>query len=204
MALTNDAGWDLREAVTGELAELSPESVAGECRRAYMEIVSGVRGSPPRWHKPELARWLTGSYSRLAQEDVTASGPVSVVSGPVSIADDRLGRVLEVLRIDILLVMNELTSTHGLSAFVKLAFDTRLIGRDRDTGAIVPLARSRMSLVDRVMSLVAVDAVIHPQDFEDSLFVCERCHQPVFDAVSRPYNVCRVHVSGVTTSLPAR
>ena len=35
-----------------------------------------------------------------------------------------------------------------------------------------------MTLVDRVLSLVAVDALTRPFDFERAFFVCERCHLP--------------------------
>ena len=40
---------------------------------------------------------------------------------------------------------------------------------------------------------------LETEDFEHSLFVCERCRQPVFDVASRPYGVCRIHTSGVET-----
>jgi hypothetical protein len=86
----------------------------------------------------------------------------------------------------------------GLGAFTKLAFDMALVVRTTDDASLVlPRARPRMTLVDRVLSLIAVDAFTRPEDFEHSLFVCDRCHQPVFDVAARPLGICRVHVSGV-------
>ncbi len=191
-----DAGWDSDAIDVGEFPfELTPEELASACRRAYMHLVLGVdRG----WGKPELARWLHGPYRRLTVRDedyASASGPVSIRSDVAGIPDDRLVTLLENMHADVLLVMRELMTPVGLSAFTTLAFDTRLVTRDAD--GIVPLARSRMTLVDRVLTLVAVDALTRPEDFEHSLLVCERCHQPVFDVASRPFGVCRIHVSGV-------
>ncbi len=54
------------------------------------------------------------------------------------------------------------------------------------TASSLLAARPRLTLVDRVLSLIAVDAITRPEDFEHSLFVCDRCHQPVFDVAARP------------------
>jgi hypothetical protein len=194
-----DLGWDASSADVGEFPfELTSEELASACRRAYMCLVVGAHVG---WGKVELARWLVGPYRRLTvRDDAASSGPfivpsVSVNSDASNIADDRVTKLLEDMRTDVLLVLRELMAPEGLSAFTTLTFDTGLVAREE--GNVVPHARARMSLVDRVLSLVAVDALTRPEDFEHSLFVCERCHQPVFDVASRPYGVCRVHVSGV-------
>jgi len=192
-----DTGWDASADVGEFPFELTPEELASACRRAYMHLVVGAHVG---WGKVELARWLHGPYRRLTvrTDDAAASGPVSIrsdVTGMAGIPDDRVQKLFDDMRADVLLVMRELMTADGRSAFTTLAFDTNLVTRDAD--GIVPLARPRMSLVDRVLSLVAVDALTRPEDFEHSLLVCERCHQPVFDVASRPFGVCRIHVSGV-------
>ena len=108
--------------------------------------------------------------------------------------------VLEAMRTDVLLVLRELMADEGRAAFTSLAFDTDLVGRasDDDGYTVIPRDRARMSLVDRALSLVAVDVVTRPEDFEHSLFICKRCDQPVFDVAARERGVCHVHVSGVT------
>jgi hypothetical protein len=201
-----DLGWDAESADVGEFPfELTSEELASACRRAYMHLVNGAYAG---WGKVELARWLTGPYHRLTvRDDAATSGPFiaarfvsspsspSVNSDASNVADDRVTKLLEDMRTDALLVLRELMAPEGLSAFTTLAFDTGLV--TREAGIILPHARARMGLVDRVLSLVAVDALTRPEDFEHSLFVCERCHRPVFDVASRPFSVCRVHVSGV-------
>src|SRR5678816_2931116 len=73
--------------------------------------------------------------------------------------DERVTNLLQAMRTDVLVVMNELMRPEGVSAFTKLAVDERH-------------ARTR------ALSLVAVDAITRPEDYEHSLFVCERCKQP--------------------------
>jgi hypothetical protein len=178
--------------------ELAPEEFATECRRAYLRIVLGAHVG---WGKTELARWLTGTYRRLAVRDGSSEPPPSA-SAPhdAAMLDDRVTGLLESMRADVMVVLGELTQPAGITAFTKLAFDTELVARAEGgdgTFAVLPRTRPRMTLVDRVLSLVAVDVATHPEDFEHSLFICDRCRQPIFDVAQRPARVCRVHVSGV-------
>lgn len=181
--------------------ELTPEELGSACRRAYMRLVFGAHVG---WGKLELARWLTGPYRRLAlrenaNELIDAAPPsMTIANDAAPLSDDRVWAMLEAMRVDVIGVLRELMTPEGRGAFTKLALDTELVVRSKEDGAIVlPRARPRMTLVDRVLSLVAVDAITRPEDYEHSLFVCDRCHQPVFDVASRPLGVCRVHVSGV-------
>jgi len=177
------------------LHEVGPEEFATECRRAYLRVVMGAQVG---WGKHELAQWLAGTYRRLAVRDGSSEPPPSIgTNGAVEgVRDDRITALLDAMRADVLVVLRELTAPEGLSAFTKLAVDVDLVAA-ADDGAVLPRARPRMTLVDRVLSLVAVDAMTRPEDFEHSLFVCERCEQPVFDVARRPFAMCRVHVSGV-------
>ena len=177
------------------------EDFVTACRRTYMQALLGAHIG---WGKLDLAQWLEGPYRSLAEQVPPDSQPLSSSTtfsekARVSITGDKLTRMLDMMRVDVLLVLHELATPHGLSAFASLAFDMGLVKRD-EQGFIVPRMHARMSLVDRVLSLVAVDALSKPQDFESSFFVCERCHLPVFDALARPNGVCRVHVSGVQTT----
>ncbi len=187
------------EADVGDFPfELTPDELANACRRAYLRLVIGAHVG---WGKVELARWLTGPYRRIAVGQRISDPPPSmaVANDTASALDDRLVPVLETMRADVLLVLRELMAADGRAAFMTLAFDTHLV--ERATGdegfLVIPRARPRMTLTDRVLSLVAVDALSRPEDFEHSLFVCTRCEQPVFDVASRPRGVCRMHVSGI-------
>ncbi len=192
---------DGRIADVGEFPfELTPDELANACRRAYSRIVVGAHIG---WGKIELARWLTGPYRRLTVRDAWDEPPPSmtIANDVASNLDDRIVGVLETMRFDVLLVMRELMTAEGRSAFATLAFDTNLVVTSLgDEGVVLPCARPRMSLTDRVLSLVAVDAIMRPEDFEHSLFVCSRCDQPVFDVASRPRGTCRTHVSGIETT----
>jgi hypothetical protein len=182
-----------------ELYDLAPEEFATACRRAYLRVVLGAHVG---WGKPELAKWLAGTYHALAVHDGSSEPPPSMASGEAAPSDDRIQTLLEAMRVDVLVVLRELMHLDGISAFTKLAFDADFVARTDGDGsfAVLPRARPRMTLVDRVLSLVAVDVITRPEDFEHSLFVCERCDQPVFDVARRPYGSCRVHVSGVQTT----
>jgi hypothetical protein len=106
------------------------------------------------------------------------------------------------MRADLLVVLAELTTAEGIAAFTHLAVVTRLVGRAEDVDggiALVPQSRRRMSLVERVMSLVAVDALVHAHDYEQRLAVCSRCGAIAFDEFVRRTGSCRVHTSGVMT-----
>jgi hypothetical protein len=178
--------------------ELTPEELGSACRRAYMRLVVGAHVG---WGKPELARWLTGPYRRLtvredATSDVVEIAPPSLAIANDTVSEDRLMILLDAMRTDVIGVLRELMTPEGLGAFTKLALDTELVVRTADA-SVLPRARPRMTLVDRVLSLIAVDAITRPEDFEHSLFICDRCHQPVFDVAARPLGICRVHASGV-------
>lgn len=181
----------------GELpSEFSPDTFAGACRRAYLQLLSGAaRG----WSKAELAAWLSGPYERLARAlpEVGSQPPPS--SNDVS--PTRLRDLLDAARLDVLLVLQELTVPEGIAAFTAHAADTKLIMTSVDVDgepAFVPRARPRMSLVDRALSLVAVDALVRPRDYTEQMFVCSRCDTPVFDAASRSLGMCALHKSGVS------
>ena len=180
----------------GELpAEFSAESFAGACRRGYLLLLSGaLRG----WGKAELANWLGGPYERLACsiDDASSSWPPPS-SGSVKPA--RITELLDFVRADVLIVLRELTAPAGLRAFATQAVDTRLVALSRDldgTETFVPRSRPRMSLVDRALSLVAVDALVRPSDYTEALFICTRCEMPTFDRVGRVLDMCAVHRSG--------
>jgi len=183
----------------GEVGELTEVELANACRRAYLRLVVGAHVG---WGKTELARWLAGPYRHLAVSGTASDydvAPPSINSAlraaNDTVNEDRIASILESMRRDVLGVLRELMSPEGASAFTKLALDTELVGREGDL--VRPRARARMTLVDRALSLVAVDAITRPEDFEHSLFICDRCHQPVFDVASRPLGICRVHISGV-------
>jgi hypothetical protein len=192
-------GWgkvELARWLTGPYRRLTQRQSWGDA--ASSDAILGLRssGAPD---SIDLARRPLAQ--RIEEERAPLSERTPIPPSAAGVSETRVEQLLGEMRTDVLLVLRELTTPAGRSAFTTLAMDIDLVARTPDeTGAavIVPRARARMSLVDRVLSLVAVDAMSRSEDFEHSLFVCSRCEQPVFDVHSRPYGVCRIHVSGVT------
>ncbi|HEX7601626.1 MAG TPA: hypothetical protein VF316_08480, partial [Polyangiaceae bacterium] len=99
-----------------------------------------------------------------------------------------------------LFVLRELMTHDGIKAFSEHVVEKELVLRSHDAHGrdlLLPRARHRMTLADRVISLFAVDALLRPQDYELRLFVCERCDAPVFDRDGRECGKCAVHRSGI-------
>jgi hypothetical protein len=193
--------------------EFTAETFAIACRRAALQLLDGPRRG---WGKRELAEWLTGPYQRLSALDLEpdasldetgeegstgARGSEPPPSTP-SLGEDRVTRLLEAMRADVLLVFEELRTPEGVRAFADLAVRTRLVGAAEDEEgqlAYVPRQRPRMSLVDRALSLIAVDVLTNPHDYDVALFQCSRCGLVQFDADARVSGMCRVHSSGILT-----
>ncbi len=160
-----------------------------------------LSGAARGWTKAELAAWLEGPYERLAcpadTDRASWAPPSSSQVAPV-----RVTELLDAARADVLLVLRELTIADGLAAFASHAIDARLVARSHDVDggiAFVPRSRPRMSLVDRMLSLVAADALARPHHYAAQLFVCSRCDMPMFDRDARAFGSCAVHRSGMTT-----
>lgn len=173
--------------------EWSPETFAKACRRTALQILEGARLG---WSKRELAEWLSGPYERLAVADEEDESPPT----SLSLAPERFDTLLETMRADLVIVLRELTTRDGIAAFGQVAVSTGLVALSHDVDgieAIVPRARRRMTLVERVMSLVAVDAMVNPESYERELVVCPRCQAITFDVEARRYGACVIHASGV-------
>lgn len=171
--------------------------MANRCRRAALRVVQGAaRG----WGKVELARWLREEYAQLAVHDGGSIPPPSSAAGAESLSEERVERMLETMRIDLLFVLRELMTREGLQAFSEHVVDNELVFQSHDAHGrdlLLPRARHRMTLVDRVISLFAVDALLRPSDYEEQLFICKRCDAPVFDREGRESGTCAVHRSGI-------
>lgn len=175
---------------------LDARSVADACRRAGLRI---VQGAALGWGKEELARWLREAYAPLAVQYET-SIPPSAPPSSRPLAEDRVERMLGGMRAEVMLVLNEMRDAEGIDAFVHHFVEDRLVLRVDDVdgeACVVPRARSRMLLLDRVLSLFAVDAILRPRDYVEGLFVCSRCDAPVFDREGRSIGKCMLHRSGV-------
>jgi hypothetical protein len=170
--------------------------MANRCRRAALRVVQGAaRG----WGKQELAKWLSETYAQLAVHEAGSVPPPSS-SGAESLSEERVERMLETMRMDVLFVLRELMTADGIKAFSEHVVEKQLVLQSHDAHGrdlLLPRARHRMTLADRVISLLAVDAILRPRDYEHMFFICERCDAPVFDSEGRESGKCAVHRSGI-------
>jgi hypothetical protein len=174
--------------------------VADSCRYGAISFLNGVLAA---WGKPELAAWLAGPYrdvTRYAREALDLAATRTVVARR-SIAPYAIDRVMREAHDEVLAVLRTLAQPDGGIAFAFSALGGSLVGRCRDDAGDpgwIPVSPTRMRLADRVLSLVAVDYLTRPEEYESALAVCATCRVVAFDSAARARSLCRVHAgSGI-------
>lgn len=184
------------------LESFSIDDVAAACRSAASDFVRGVRNG---WTKRELAAWLVGPYHQISILRYSSSAlrsmgsripfPRSSFHGPL---DDRdLVRVMWDAREHVLdvvdrFVMNDSRSESFVWHLRSIGAITRVIDCNGAKG-LVPNELAPQHLTDRVLSLVAVDYVSHPLDYEDRVAICRRCSAITFREGARETHDCGAH-----------
>lgn len=149
------------------------EELADACRSIALGFVAGVAQG---WDKRRLVDWLD-SYASVV---VASAGDGQIRHGrPTgSVSATRLDALLAEVRdevVDVVLALHD--PERGLH-FGFYAVVSGLVTAHTDpTGAVgwAPVSMPRMSLLDRVLSLVAVDYLVRPREYETRLVVCPRC-----------------------------
>jgi hypothetical protein len=181
-------------------------TLADSCRYAALAFLNGTIGG---WGKKELGAWLAGPYADVTRRSPTPSELPPASVGPRStreLAPYAVCRVMREAHDEAVEVLRELAERRdqdgrgvsfafgAVDTLVEHTFDGSL----DSVASWVPLAPARMRLADRLLSLLAVDYLSRPEDYESQLFVCSRCTLVGFDAAARARGVCRVHsVSGI-------
>jgi len=169
--------------------------VADSCRYGALAFLNGVLAA---WGKRELAAWLSGPYrdvTRFAREGLDLSARREA-SGRRKISPYAIERVMKESHEEILATLRSLALPDGGVSFAFAALGGALVTRCvDDEGEIgwVPVSPMRMRLADRVLSLVAVDYLARPEDYEEALAICSTCHVVAFDGAARGRSLCRVH-----------
>ncbi|MEO8877131.1 MAG: hypothetical protein ABI461_16175, partial [Polyangiaceae bacterium] len=150
------------------------DDVAEACRFAATEFVDGVRNG---WGKRELAQWLLGPYHqisvlRLTREELykrAALFPRAKVNESVDASDVR--SVMLSAREDVLRVIDGFEAGYPQAeSFIWRLQSRGLFARVEDstgTKGLVPNEVASQRLAERVLSLVAVDYIARPFDYED-------------------------------------
>jgi len=171
------------------------EDVADKCRYGALAFLNGVTTA---WGKAELAAWLSGPYrdvTRFAREalDLAAVRNESIRK---KISAYAIERVMREAHEDVLVMLRTLTAPDGGVGFAFSALGGALVSRCRDDfgeSGWIPVSPMRMRLADRVLSLVAVDYLARPEDYESDLAICATCKVVAFDRTARSRGLCRVH-----------
>lgn len=170
--------------------------VADSCRYGALAFLNGVLGE---WGKKELAAWLSGPYAdvtRHARERISLAN----LTNPRTITPHVVNRVMREAHQEVVETLRTLSEPEGGVTFTFDALDSFVVRCEDADGVegFVPTATPRMRLADRVLSLIAVDYLARPEDYEERLAVCTRCAIIGFDAAARARGVCRVHsASGI-------
>ena len=116
--------------------------------------------------------------------------------GAATVVPDALARLLGQARLHVGLGLARVRDPDDGVAFGYSVLAAGHVYRCQDvTGAAgwVPVAQPRMSLADRVLSLVAADYLLRPEDYETALVTCTACGRAAFDAARAALGTCAGH-----------
>ncbi len=175
---------------------LTLSDVADLSRVAYLAI---MKSAVTPFRDADLAEWSKGPYRRAVSPAGAMLGrtptPFSIARGSVDLSVDVL--TLQA-REEALVALRHLKSLKEQdTSFTFEARNRGFIVECRDTAGtrgLVPVDAADMKLYERVLSLIAVDYIAHPQDFEERLAICRRCEMPFFDGIHACARGLSIHV----------
>jgi hypothetical protein len=180
--------------------ETNARSIAADCRDTALTFINTSQG----WGKAELATWLIGPYTQLARYGSVytrrKSGEISTRAPLLREIDARMvDRVVHAAREEVLGTLAQLAGAEAGASFAFTMISAGFVVRCEDIrGAAgwVPTTDARR-LADRVLSLLAVDYLVRPQDYEERLHICAHCGAVDFNTPECPHRVCPCRSSGV-------
>lgn len=180
-------------------------ALAAACREAALAFLN----ESAHWGKAELAMWLMGPYAQLTQYVPSSSRPkTGEVTRPAPMLreiDARMvERVIKSAREEVFAVLAETSSEEGGASFAFTMLSSGFVARcedSRGTQGWIPTTDARR-LADRVLSLLAVDYLTRPADYESDLAICPHCGAVSFDSVARERGSCNQHGSGFFVPRP--
>jgi hypothetical protein len=171
--------------------------VAASCRDATVAFLDGVRSS---WGERELSAWLAGPYRALTSLAPRAGldhGAGGYGGEEIDEATDTPERLMCDAHDEVLAMLRSFETPDDGVTFAYLTIRHARVTRCGDDAGDLgwaPSSSGRMPLSDRVLSLVAVDYLAHPSDYEKELAICASCESVAFDSASRERGVCSLHV----------
>ena len=174
--------------------------VAERSREAYLTL---MKSAVMPFRDADLAEWLKGPYRRAT---TPAAAMLSRAPTPFAVSRGSLDVHVDVLtlqaREEALEVLRHLkgdgvaNESRPDTSITFEALNRGFIVECRDgagTRGHVPVDAPGMKLYERVLSLIAVDYIARPHDFEERLTLCARCEMPYFEG----RHACpRAHTTG--------
>jgi hypothetical protein len=165
-------------------------SFADGCRAAALDFVNHVA---PSNDKALLADWLRGPYRAHV---VTLVRSRTKRIGAATVVPRALARLLGQARFQVSLGLAAASDPVDGVSFGFSALAAGHVYRAQDAfGAPgwVPVGQPRMRLSDRVLSLVAADYLLRPEDYETAFMTCAVCGHAAFDAERVAEGTCAEH-----------
>ena len=173
------------------LVDATRDSVADDCRDAALALLGGISEG---WGKRELAYWLVGPYARATRH--TPRGErVAFVSHDEPVTDTAIDALLSRVRTQLVVSLERAALEGGALDFsgdiLLRGVVKRAVSADGED-VWFPVDAARLRLRDRLRSLFVAHYMNDPASY-DTLFVCHRCEDVVFDEVAKELGTCARH-----------
>lgn len=173
---------------------VTPDEVGDACRHAALAFCRGVAGG---WAKRELAEWLVGPYEAATLSVRESLLPArSGVRGPRgSIEEWRILKLVDPAWQGAMRCIEDFGQA-GEARHLDEAFDRGSIGSawtSCGTSMFVPLNRAGLPLAVRVRSLLVVDFLLRPEDYDGEIRECSECGDVVLGQWARRRGHCEEH-----------
>ncbi len=175
---------------------LTISDIADQSRAAYLAL---MKSAVSPFRNADLAEWFKGPYRRCVSPAGIMLGrtptPFAIARGSVDVHVDVL--TLQA-REEALVALRHLKNLREQDT--SFTFDARNRGfitecrDDEGTRGLCPVDAPEMKLYERMLSLIAVDYVARPQDYEERLAICRRCEMPFFDGIHACARGLSIHV----------
>jgi hypothetical protein len=182
--------------------------VADRCRGTVVTFLNAV--AEGAWDWEHLAAWLTGPYealTRVATDIASSKRGSRPPAPPLPPAGDReaVGELLSLTHRETLNVLRAIIDPEQGTTFAFKLVTADLLMRCEDghgRSGWLPVAKAHLRLAERVHSLIAVDFLTRPEDYEAQLGICGRCSRVEFDALARARGLCRQHAAAHRAGVP--
>lgn len=187
--------------------------LADACRSTALSF---LRGAGRGWGKRELAAWLAGPYRAVTA--VAAADLAHADRARAAAARTERARAAGAVETDRVVDLLERATREGRAtlaslcdpdlgvAFAYEALEAGHVHRCVDEAGATgwcPVDLPRLTLRERVASLVAADYLVRAEDYERRLFLCEECGAVRFDAEAVALRLCPEHARPSRVRIPA-